>query len=154
MPCKKCALNLKMRHFEENLKNWLFSNHCLCHLVPCMSMKLGTFVQLSFLVITNKFASIYLNIFGICNPKSEKWKNTKKWPCSHVEAGKTCGFIPGIPSVLDLKHGQKRFNRIPSLNVSEMRHLGIFKSILSNGFHGDDDRYKNFDFSFGHVFLC
>ena len=32
-----------------------------------------------------------------CNPKFKKWKNTKKWPRSHVEAGKTCGFIPGVP---------------------------------------------------------
>ena len=30
-----------------------------------------------------------------CNPKFEKWKNTKKWSRSHVEAGRTCGFIPG-----------------------------------------------------------
>ena len=33
-----------------------------------------------------------------------------------------------------------------------MSPLGTFQSILSNGYHGNDDRYKNFDFSFGHVF--
>ena len=30
--------------------------------------------------------------------------------------------------------------------------LGTFQSILSNGYHGNDDRYKNFDFSFGYLF--
>ena len=29
-------------------------------------------------------------------PKFEKLKNKKKWPRSHVEAGKTCRFISGI----------------------------------------------------------
>ena len=32
-----------------------------------------------------------------------------------------------------------------------MRPLGTFKSILSNGYHGNDYPYKNFDFSFGYV---
>ena len=33
MPCKKCTSNFKKGHFEENYKNWLFSNHCLMCLV-------------------------------------------------------------------------------------------------------------------------
>ena len=33
-----------------------------------------------------------------------------------------------------------------------MRPLDTFESILSNGYHGNNDRYRNFDFSFGRVF--
>ena len=33
-----------------------------------------------------------------------------------------------------------------------MRPLDSFWSILSNGYHGNDDRYKHFDFSSGYVF--
>ena len=54
--------------------------------------------------------------------------------------------------MLDLKHDENRFIRIPSLNVPEMRPSGTFKSILSNGYNDNDDRYKNFDFSSGYVF--
>ena len=40
---------------------------------------------------------IRLNIFGDSVVQSLKSaKNTKKWPRSHVEAEKTCGFIAGI----------------------------------------------------------
>ena len=35
-----------------------------------------------------------------------------------------------------------------------MRYLGTVWSTLSNGYHGNHDRYKNFDFSFGYVFPC
>ena len=42
MPCEKCTLNLKKQHFSENPKKWLFSNHCLCCLVPCISLKIKT----------------------------------------------------------------------------------------------------------------
>ena len=49
----------------------------------------------------------------------------------------------------DVKHDQKSFIRIPSLNVPEMRPLGTFYSILSNDHNGNDDCNKNFDFSFG-----
>ena len=46
------------------------------------------------------------------------------WPPSHVEVEKASGFIPGIPcQIPDLKHDQKRFIHIPSLNVSEMGRL-------------------------------
>ena len=61
-------------------------------------MKVGTFVKWSFCVIMNKSARIGLNIFGdsvIQTLKSGEKKNRKR-PRSHVEAGKTCGFIPGI----------------------------------------------------------
>ena len=33
-----------------------------------------------------------------------------------------------------------------------MRSLRTFYSNLSNGYNGNDDRYKNFDFSFCYVF--
>ena len=33
-----------------------------------------------------------------------------------------------------------------------MRPLGTFKSILANGYHGNDGSLKNFDFIFGFVF--
>ena len=52
----------------------------------------------------------------------------------------------------DLKHDQKRFICIPSLNVPEMRPSGTFSSVSSNGYQGNDDRKKNCDFSSGHVF--
>ena len=50
--------------FWRKLKNWLFSNHCPCRLVPCISMKLSTFIWEAILVIKNKSARICLNIFG------------------------------------------------------------------------------------------
>ena len=62
--CRKCALNFKRRHFKEKPQKLAISNHCICCLVPCISMKLGTFVQWSFLIITNKFARICSNISG------------------------------------------------------------------------------------------
>ena len=67
----------------------------------------------------------------------------KKRNRSHVETGKACGFIPGIPC-----HEQKCFIRIPSLNFPEMRLLSTFYSILFSGYHRNDDRHKMFDFSF------
>ena len=63
---------------------------------------------------------------------------------------KTCGFM--WYSLPDLTHVQKRFIRISCLNVPEMRPLGTFQSILSNGYHGNKGSYKNFDFSFGYIF--
>ena len=77
MAFKKYALNFKRRHFEKNLKHWLFSNHCFCRLIQCISLKLGTFVQWPFFVITNKSAKI-CSVFGdtvIQSLRSEK--NTK-----------------------------------------------------------------------------
>ena len=67
-------------------------------------------------------------------------ENIKKWPRSHFEAEKTCRF--SWYSVPDLKNDQKCFIRIPSLNVSEIRPLGTFWSILSNGYHGNDNVRK------------
>ena len=58
----------------------------------------------------------------------------------------SCYFLP------DLRHDQKHFISIRSLNVPEIRPIGTFWSILSDGYHGNDDRYKNFDFSLGYVF--
>ena len=70
-----------------------------------------------------------------------------KHESSHVQAEKylrihSCYFLP------NLKHDQKPFIRIPSLNVPEMRLLGTFKPILSNGYHGNGDRYKKFQLQF------
>ena len=39
----------------------------------------------------------------------------EKWPCCHIEAGESCGFIPDR---------LKTFIRIFSLNFPEMRPLG------------------------------
>ena len=38
-----------------------------------------------------------MNIFGDSVITSFKVKNMKKWPRPHVEARKTCGFLPDIP---------------------------------------------------------
>ena len=51
-----------------------------------------------------------------------------------------------------MKHDQKGFIRIPLLNIPKTRPLDTFLSSLLNGYHGNDDRYKNFNFSFGYVF--
>ena len=85
---KRCALNFKTRHFEENLQNWLFSNHCRCRIVPCISMKPCTFVKGSFLVTTNKSTIICFNIFGDCviqNLKSIKTQKNGIVPMSRQE---------------------------------------------------------------------
>ena len=82
--CKKCTLYFKMQHFKETKNSWLFSNHCLCHLVPCISIKLGTVVWWPFLVIKNKSSRIYFNIFGDFVIKSLKSRETQKvvsFPC-------------------------------------------------------------------------
>ena len=107
------------------MKNWPISDDCLCRLVPCISVKVGTFVKWSFLVISNKSARICLNIFGDSVIQSLKSGKHEKWHRSHVEARKACGFIQSIP-LSDLKHDQKRFIRIPSLNVPEMRRSRTF----------------------------
>ena len=65
-----------------------------------------------FLVITKNSARICLNIFGDFVIQSLENGQHEKWPRSHVEEGKTCGFIPGS-SLPDLKHEQKHFIRIP-----------------------------------------
>ena len=44
------------------------------------------------------------------------------------------------------------FVRIPSLNFPKMRPSDTFKSVLSNGYHGNNDPYKNFDVSFRYIF--
>ena len=74
----------KMRFKSQKVTFWRkpenhpFSNHCLCRLVPSILMKLGTFVYWSFLVLTNKSARIYLNIFGDSVIQSLKSGNTRK----------------------------------------------------------------------------
>ena len=85
----------------------------------------------------------------------EKHEKVASFPCR----GRKNLLIYSWYSLSDLKHDQKRLLRIPSLNVPEMRLSGTFWSILSNGYHGNDDclknfndRLKNFNFSFGYVF--
>ena len=88
-------------------------------------MKVGTVVKWAIFVITNKSVRIYLNIFGdsvIQSLKSGKTGKMVSFPC---RGGETCGFFSWY-SLSDLKHDQKRFIRIPSLNVPEMRPLGTF----------------------------
>ena len=110
-------------------------------------MKLGT------CVITNKSARICLYIFGdtvIQSLKSgKKTRKSSLVPMLRQENLRIYSWY----SLPDLKHDQKRFIPIPSSNFPEMRpSKGTFSSILSNGYHGNDDRYKNFDFSFRDVF--
>ena len=78
----------------------------------------------------------------------EKHEKVASLPCR----GRNNLRIYSWRSLPDLKHDQKPFIRIPSLNVPEMRPSGTFCSISSNGYHGNDDRSKNFDFSFCYVF--
>ena len=127
MPCKKCALNLKSDILKEKGKNWLFSNHFLSRLAQCISMKLDVFVQgqWSYLVQPNKSARIYLNVFGHTvtrSSKSGKHEKAASFPCR----GRKNLRIYSWYSLLHLKHDQKRFIRIPSLNVQERRPLGTF----------------------------
>ena len=110
-----------------------------------------TFDQWSFLVISNKSARICLNIFGDTVVQSLKSRKTRKVASFPFRDRKNL-WIYSWYSLPDLKHHQKRFIRIPSFNFPEMRPLGTFWSILSNGYLGNDDRYKNLDFSFGYVF--
>ena len=105
---RACTLNFKKQHSEENLINRLFSYHCLCHLVPCISMKLSTFVQWSFVVIENKSARICFNIFEdsvIQNFKIEKQETVALFPCR----GRKNLRIYCWYSFSDLKHDPKRF---------------------------------------------
>ena len=84
MLCKKCTLNFKTRHLKKTKNSWLFSDHCLCHLVSCISIKLGTFVWWPFLVIKNKSSRIYFNICGDSVIKSLKSREAQKvasFPC-------------------------------------------------------------------------
>ena len=69
MPCMKCALNFKKRHFEEKIDYFQI-------IVSAVWF---------FLVITNKSARIYLNIYGdtvIQNLKSEKTRKSGLVPMS------------------------------------------------------------------------
>ena len=97
------------------------------------------------LVLSNKSSRIYLNIFGDTVVQSLKVENTIKWPGSYVKVEKNL-WIYSWYSLPDLKHAQERFICIPLLNFPEMRPLGTFKSLLRNGNHGNDCRYKNFNF--------
>ena len=108
--------------FWRKLKNWSFSNHCFCRLVSCISMKLDTFVQRSFVVITDKSEKICLNIFGdsvIQNLKNGKTRKCGLVPLSRQERLRIYSWY----SLPDFKIDPKHVIRIPSLNVPEMRHF-------------------------------
>ena len=60
--------------------------------------EVGTIIEWFFLSSTKIIRKDLLRCFWInCNPKFEKWKNTKNWPRYEAEAGKTSGFISDIP---------------------------------------------------------
>ena len=89
-------------------------------------MKLGTFVQWSFLVITNiKSVRTCLNISGDPVIQSLKSGKTRKSGLIHMSRQEKLADLFWY-SLSDLKHDQKRFICIPSLNVPEMRLLGTF----------------------------
>ena len=115
MPYNKWESNFKEQHFGKPQKNW----HCqiiLSRLFPCVSMKLSTFVQWSFLVIRNTSARICLNIFGDTVIQSLK---VASFPCRGRENLRIYSWY----SLPDSKHDQRCFIRIPSLNLPKTRHL-------------------------------
>ena len=115
-------------------------------------MKLFTFVQWSFLVIPNKSARICTNVFGHTVIQSSKVEKYEKM-ASFSRRGRKKLRIYSWYSLPDSKRDQNCFIRIPSSNLTEMRPLGAFlKSILSSGYHGNNDCYKNFNFSFHYIF--
>ena len=65
MPCKKCALNFKKRHFEESYKKLAILKSFRMPFGFTYFNELGTVVQWSFLVIRNTSARICLNILDI-----------------------------------------------------------------------------------------
>ena len=110
---------------KKNKKNWLFSNHCLNRLAQCNSLKLYTFIQLSFFVLHNKSAKICSNITGditIQRIKMKKYEKVASFPCQ----GRKILWIHFLYSLPDLKHDQKRFLDIPSPNFPGMRALCTF----------------------------
>ena len=86
-----------------------------------------------------------------CNLKLKKWKNTKKRPRSHIEAGKTCSFIPGIP-LPDSKHDQKCLIRISLLNLKEIRPSRTFSQFYQTVTMETITITKIFNFSFHYAF--
>ena len=94
---------------------------------------------------------ICLNIFEDTVMQSLKGGKTRKvasFPCRSKKNLR----IYSRYSLPDLKYDQKRFIRIPSLKFLETRPWSTFQLILSNGCHGNDDRYKNIDYSFRYAF--
>ena len=114
-----------MRCISKNdIKNgYIHSSHCLSRLVQCISFEFYTFLFGGYSLFSpinpQGFASLSWTYY---NPKFEKWKNTKKWPRCHIEAGKSCRFIPDR----DLRHDQKPFHSYSSLNFPEMRPLSTY----------------------------
>ena len=136
---------------SSHYKNWVFSNHCLSCLVQCIFMKLTTFVEWSFHVFPNKSTRSCFNSFGYTVMQSLKIGKTRK--SGLVPTLRQKNFADLFLVLPDrLKTWSKLFIRIPSLNFPEMRSSSTFWWILCNGYHGKDDHYKNFDFSFSYIF--
>ena len=126
MPCKKCLLNFKKRHFQKTQKNWLFSNNCLSLLVQCISLKLYTFIQWCFFVLPNKSTRIQLERYWryprdtvIQRTESGKIRKVASFPCR----GRKILRVYFWYSLPDLKHDVKHFISIPLLNFPEKRAL-------------------------------
>ena len=98
----------------------------------------------------NKNRKDLLEYFWNSVVQSLKSGKTRKMASFSCRSRKSLRFFSWY-SLPDLKHDQKRSIRIPSLNVPEMSLLALLANFI-NGYHGNDDCYKNFDFSFGYVF--
>ena len=122
MSYKKCTLHFKATFLRKLKKNWLFSNHCLCRLVPCISMKLATFVECTLLAVASKSARICLNISrnSVIQSLRSRKHEVASFPCRDWKNWRICSWY----SLPELTHNQMRFIRIPSLR--EMRHLVTF----------------------------
>ena len=121
MPCKKCALNFK----KKKAKKLAIFKSLPLPFGCTISMNLETRVYSSILVITNKSARICLKIFGdsvIQSLKSGKQEKAASFPCRSRKNLRIYSWY----SLSHLKHNHKRFCRILSLYVPEMRPLGTF----------------------------
>ena len=68
-----------------------------------------------------------------------------------LKSGKTRKSCLVFPLIRGFSY-QKRFIRIRSSNFPEMRSLGTFQSILSNGQHENDNCCNFYNFSFRFIF--
>ena len=103
---------------------------------------------------TNKSTRICLNIFGdsvIQSLKNVKIRKSGLVPMLRQE--KLADLFLVFPAILET--WQKVFHLYSFIKHSRNESpLGTFWSIVSNGYYGNNDRYKNFHFSFGYVFIC
>ena len=83
MPCNKCALNFKKRLLKKTIKTGYFQSIASAIWFYVFQWNLANLFSCPFLlsgINLQEFASVF---WRFCNPKFEKWKNTKKWPRSH-----------------------------------------------------------------------